>query len=106
MSDLPLRACLSAPVALSVLVHVPVPVPMPVPVCVHVLVHVLVPVPVPVALRAVPVPDLHLPIHSTRFRPLMDIQRNISEIFATIFHCQDVLDNHPDISVCDRYPEH
>ena len=80
--------------------HVLVPVAMSVPV--HVLVHV--PVSVPVALRAVPVPDLHLPIHSTRFRPLMDIQRNISEIFATIFHCQDVSDNHPDISVCDRYP--
>ena len=62
-------------------------------------------VPVPVALRAVPVPDLHLPIHSTRFRPLMDIQRNMSEIFATIFHCQDVSDSHPDISACDRYPE-
>ena len=90
MSDLPLRACMPAPVALSVPVLVPVALGVPVP----------VPVPVPVS-----VPDLHLPIHSTRFRPLMDIQRNISEIFATIFHCQDVSDSHPDISACDRYPE-
>ena len=99
LSDLPLRACARACacacacgceiLCVPACAYACVPVPVPVPVPVHVL--VLVPVPVPVALRAVPVPDLHLPIHSTRFRPLMDIQRNISEIFATaIFHCQDV----------------